>query len=150
MITFQLESWATYCAGIESLWQEHYDELAQNKRKPMRPDDSFYLTCERLGMLQLLTARAEGKIVGYCITVVKPHPHYADILVGFEDSYYLSKIFRKGMTGARLITETEKYLRKRGAKEVVFMEIGSKFLAPLLKLLGFKKTHTVWTKWIGE
>lgn len=150
MITYQLEKWDDYKAAIEPLWREHYDELALNKRKPMRPHDDFYRTCEKLGMLQILTVRKDGLIIGYCLTVIKQHPHYADILCGFEDSYYLSKDFRKGMTGIRLITETINYLKNRGAKEVVFMEIESKPLAPLLLRLGFKKTHTVYTKWIGE
>ena len=150
MITYQLESWADYRRDVGSLWQEHYDELAMNKRKPMRPDEDFYLGMERVGMIQLLTVRADGKLVGYCIMAIKPHPHYADILCGFEDTYYLSAPYRKGMTGVRLITESEKYCKKRGCKAVVFMEIASKQTASIFERLKYKKSHITWTKWLGQ
>jgi hypothetical protein len=150
MITYQLENWSDYRREVDSLWREHYDELAMNKRKPMRPHDDFYVSVEKAGMLQLLTIRADGKLVGYCIMIVKPHPHYADILVGFEDTYYLSVPYRKGMTGVRLITESEKYCKARGCKEIVFMEIASKETGSIFQRLKYKKSHVVWTKWIGE
>jgi hypothetical protein len=150
MITYQLESWDEYRRNIKELWQEHYEELAQNKRKVMRPHDEYYKVCEQLGMLQLLTARSDGKIIGYCITMVKPHPHYADTLCGFEDAYFLSKDYRKGMVGIRLITETEKFLKQRNVQEIIFMEILSKPLGRLLEYLKYKHTHRVWIKWIGE
>jgi L-amino acid N-acyltransferase YncA len=150
MITYQLESWADYRRDVQDLWQEHYDELAMNKRKAMKPHEAFYMEAEKAGIMQLLTVRADGKLVGYCIMFIKPHPHYADVLVGFEDTYYLRKEYRKGMTGVRIITKSEKYCKDRGCREIVFMEIASKETASIFQHLKYKKSHTVWTKWIGE
>ena len=150
MITYQLESWADYRRDVGDLWQEHYDELAMNKRKAMKPHEDFYLSAEKAGMMQLLTVRADGKLIGYCILFIKPHPHYADVLCGFEDTYYLSQAYRKGMTGVRLITESEKYCLARGCKEVVFMEIASKETGSIFERLKYKKSHVTWTKWLGS
>lgn len=151
MITFQLEDWETYYRDCQSLWREHYEEVAVDKGNMVfGPDVSFYQFLGKNGGLQILTARSAGRMVGYCLVMVKPHPHYRAVLCGFEDSYFLSKPERKGMTGVRLIQRSVTALRARGVKKVFFMSKEAKPLEAIFRRLGFSPSDRVWAMWIGE
>lgn len=149
-VSFQLESWEQYSADAPALWQQHWLELAGDPaRMPMGPDVAFYSVCDASGALCILTARAKGVLVGYCLVVVRPHPHYRTVLCGFEDSYWLAPEWRRGRTGWLLLQETERALRKRGVQRIFFMTKMSHNLGKLFTRLGFVKTDETYSKWIG-
>ncbi len=151
MITFQLESWEDYYQDCQDLWIEHYDEIAVQKDKmPMRPHVEAYEAMDKAGMLQILTVRDKDKLVGYLITFIKAHLHYADVLCGFEDSYFLSKHYRKGMTGIKLIKEAIGHMELAGVQKVFFMTKSFKNLGLIFEHLGFKHSDSVYAKWIGK
>lgn len=148
--TYQLADWPTYYAHCQDLWKEHYEEIGTLKdRKPMSPDVPYFQFLDDNGMLQILTAWQVGRMVGYCLIVVRRHTHY-DVLGGFEDSYFLTQSARKGTVGIRLITNSLYHLRKRGVKEVYFMTKTFKDLGKLFERLGFSHTDQVYSKWIGD
>lgn len=149
MITFELETWDSYYAGCQELWKEHYEELCTRPGvKPMSPDVPYFQFLDANGMLQILTARCAGVMVGYCLVIVRRHTHY-DVLGGFEDSYFLSKIQRKGGVGFRMLLAALHHLRKRGVQEVYFMSKTRFGMEKLFEKLGFEQSDQVWTKWIG-
>lgn len=154
MITFQLETWASYYSDPdrEGLWLEHYGELEaghQNRMK-MEPDLASYQWLESQGQLAVLTARSAGRLVGYAVTVIRPHMHYRPTLCGFEDALFLTRGARRGMTGVRLVRAMNEALRKRGVKKVFWH---SKVFAPIegiFRLLGMKKTDEIWSMWLED
>jgi len=155
MITFELESWSDYHAGCQDLWREHYDEIALRKHlKPMSPDVPFFQFVDQKGMLQILTARKAGVMVGYCLVLVRRHTHY-ETLCGFEDSYFVRKSERTaagslgGSVGMRLIVKTLFHLRKRGVQEVFFMTKTHHDLSKMFSRMGFSHSDEVFSKWIG-
>jgi GNAT superfamily N-acetyltransferase len=151
MITFHIESWAQYEADCQELWKLHYDEIAVSKeRMPMRPDVTRYKGLEASGQLMILTARKSGAMIGYYLATVMPHPHYADVLCGFEDSYFVAPAERKGMVGVRLIKEAEKRLKQRGVKKVFVMTKSFKDLGRIFERLGYEQSDICYAKWIGE
>lgn len=148
-ITYTLEPWDDYFRDCQTLWLEHYAEIAgMPDRQSMSPDIGFFQFLESKGALQILTARRAGTMIGYCLVVIRRHTHY-DTFCGFEDSYYLRQSERKGMVGVRLITNSLYHLRKRGVSQVFFMTKTSKDLSKLFSRLGFKHCDEVFTKWIG-
>jgi len=148
-LIYRLETWAEYYRDCQELWKEHYEEIAVDKdRMPMMADVEYYEACDRVGYLQIMTARDDGKMAGYVITLVKGHPHYASVLCGFEDMYFLSKPYRGGWTGVRLITEALKRLKARGVRKVFFHTKAFKNLGPLFERLGFKKTDEIYARWL--
>jgi len=150
MVTYQLESWEDYYKDCQALWLEHYEEIAARKsQRKMQPDVRSYMAAEAAGQLQILTARENGRMVGYMLFFVKPHMHYAGVLCGFEDSIFLVQSHRKGWVGVRLVKESIKYLQRRGVQEVFVMENKAKDLSKLFKGLGFAPSHVLWSKWIG-
>lgn len=149
-ITYQLESWSDYYRDCQDLWREHYDEIATHKDEmEMSPDIASYRFIESQGQLQILTARENGKMIGYQISVVKRHLHYAT-LCGFEDSYFLTKSSRVGITGIRLIKEALKYMKARGVKKVFFHTKAFFDLGRIFEYLGFTKSDTIYSLWIGD
>lgn len=149
MITYEIEDWESYFRDCQELWREHYDEIALRKaQKPMSPDVPYFRFLDASGALQILTARNAGRMVGYCLVVVRRHTHY-ETLCGFEDSYFLSASERKGTAGIRLITNSLYHLRKRGVQEVFFMTKTHKNLSKLFERLGFAHSDEVFSKWIG-
>jgi L-amino acid N-acyltransferase YncA len=152
-LTFQEESWARYYADAPALWTEHYHELCQDPaRMPMGPDVEWYEALERAGIMQLVTAREggpEGLLRGYQISVVRRHTHYCSVLCAFEDSFWLHPSCRKGMTGVKLISESVRLLKARGVQRVFFMSVESYPTDRIFEYLGFTKTHSAYSKWIG-
>lgn len=146
MITLHLESWQDYSRDPQCavLWAEHYDEIAGDKTMPCGPDSPFFAFCDVNGMLQLLTARRAGVMIGYCIILVKPHPHYRTVLCGFEDCYFLTASERKGWAGVRLIKESLKKLQARGVKRAYFMTKLNHDVSKLFSRLGATNTDSVW------
>lgn len=152
-VTFQVENWARYYSdpARPDLWAEHYAEIGADKvRMPMSPDVHFFTALDAAGALQVLTARHRGRMVGYFLTVVRPHTHYSSILCGFEDSYFLTACWRKGLTGVRLIKANEAALRARGVKKVFVMTKSFKDLGRLYERLGYVNTDHTYAKWIGD
>lgn len=150
MITYTLEPWDTYYRDCAALWPEHYEEIAVDKdRMPMRPDVANYQALEAAGKLQIVVARDDGRMVGYVLTVIRPHLHYADVLCGFEDAYFLSKTHRRGMVGVKLLREAVRHMQRVGAQKAFFMTKVALDMGPLFERMGFTRTDVVYSKWIG-
>lgn len=147
MLTFQLEPWYVFWRDGEDLWREHYAEIG-NKDYEMDVDSTLYQAFENAGQLQVLTARKDGRIIGYVVMLVRKHPHY-NILCGFEDAYFLTKVERKGLTGVRLLNEAIKCAKVRGVKRVFFHSKVLKDLRRIFTRLGFKHSDELWAKDIG-
>jgi hypothetical protein len=151
VLTFQIETWAAYFADCQTLWVEHYDEIAGDKeRMPMRPDVALYEQLERSGQLQIVTARELGTMVGYMLFIVRSHPHYADVLCGFEDAYFLAMRSRRGSAGIRLIRESITVLKRRGVKRVFIHTKKAKDMGRILTFLGLAHSDEIYSGWIGD
>lgn len=151
MITYQPETWAQYRAGCDELWVEHYAEIAGDKaRMPMRPDAARFEALEARGQLEIMVARDAGVMVGYMLFAVLPHSHYADILCGFEDAYFLTASHRKGWTGVKLIRAAIERLKARGVQRWFIHTKKSKDLGRVLRFLGGTHTDEIYSAWIGN
>lgn len=151
--TFQIEGWEQYYSDPrrEVLWREHYAELepSHQGRMAMGPNLEVYRALDRAGQLMVVVAREAGEMVGYTVTVIRPHMHYPT-LCGFEDAYYLTPSSRRGSVGYRLILETLKHQRKRGCRKTFWMTKEFASVAKLFQRLGMVKCDEVWTMWLED
>ena len=149
-VTFMVEAWTACFAEMSALWNEHWEEVAINRDQiKLDPDLDQYRELERTGALHVVVARERGAIVGYHISIVRPHLHYRRSLSAFTDVYFLRKSHRHGMTGVRLIKAAEETLRARGVQK---MFTGTKLtldMGPIFQRLGWTPTETLYTKMIG-
>lgn len=155
MITIQIESWQQYYSDPdrEALWKEHYDvlELAHEGRMEMGPDVESYAALDRAGFLMVLVAREAGKMIGYCLVVLRRHLHYK-AFCAFEDSYFVSRKARQGLSrvGYDLIKTTLLACHRRGAVRGYFMTKEFASIARMLEHFGMERSDSVYTIWLGD
>lgn len=101
----------------DSLIGQHWQEIARHKHlMVLKPDVERYAALEEAGSLLVLVAVVEDKIVGYSVSFVYPHIHYRDMMFCQNDVLYVHPEHRGGSVGGKLIRETERMAKERGAK----------------------------------
>jgi hypothetical protein len=155
MITFQLETWKQFFADAPKLWERLWGEFGEKfKSEPgqekMEPDTDAYDRLDQFGRLLIVTARDDGKLIGYATSAIQQHPHFTSTKVGFGDTNYLDPAYRKGMTGVKLFRMTEKIMKELKVQRYFLPvpEVGG--FEIIAKRLGFKPEHTIYSKWIGD
>lgn len=103
---------------MAELLHAHWDEVAKNKQvMVLKPDRERYAYLdEHGGLLCLWALDADGEIVGYSVNFIGPHIHYADLNVANNDVLFLREDLRQSTLGLRLIRETERAAKARGAQ----------------------------------
>jgi hypothetical protein len=117
MVSFQEERFKDWHKDAQELFPQHYEELAMNQ-DVMKMELSIpkYEQAEIDGVLHIATARDEGQIVGYFISAIMPHLHYASVLCASTDMYYIKPEYRK-RCGAALFKFVELCWKAKGVKK---------------------------------
>lgn len=146
-VTFQKEPFANLIEELPELWRRHWDEVALDKEAvPLAPAWGEYMELARLGMLHIMTARANGKLIGYYFALVRPHLHYRHTLHGWSDIFIILPEYRKGLTGYKLFRETEKMLRELGVQKNYVMTKVHFPLKLLMRRLGYRFIERTYSK----
>lgn len=147
MITFLVEQWDACRAEMAPLWEPHYREIAIHQDAiPLAPNIDEYNVLHAAGQLCVIVGRAAGRIVGYHISIIKPHLHYRNTLHAFGDVYYLAPEYRGNGGGDLMLKAVDEAYLARG---VVKAFSAYKIKHPLGKLFaahGWEETETVVTK----
>ena len=133
------------------LLEEHYREIGlYNDKVSFSPDvEKYEMLCD-MDLLYIITARDEGKLVGYYACFIQPSLHYTETLCSVNDVFYIAPSYRKGFTGIRLLKEAESHMRDRGV-DVLSLSFKTYLpLDPLFERLGWDYSERVYTKYIGE
>lgn len=95
-----------------------YEHWKATERDPdiMKLDIDWlrYTQMELAGVLHIMTARADGKLIGYYFAIVSPRIHCKGVLTAFSDMFWLTPAWRKGWTGVKLFTHAGKMLKSLG------------------------------------
>lgn len=117
MISFHEEQFGEFFADGQELFPMHYEELALNKDEvKLELDVTRYEKAEKDGILHIATIRDEGQLVGYYVSVILTHLHYASLLCASTDMYWIVPEYR-AQCGAAFIRFVEHCWRKRGVKK---------------------------------
>lgn len=105
---------------MRELFAEHFRELGVNQHRLIpRADEVRYAELQRLGILFVITVRADGKLVGYFIGFTMPHLHYLGAGPwAMTDMYYIQPEYRKG-AGIKLFRCFKQLARERGCRFAV-------------------------------
>lgn len=146
-MTFQEEPFDPFFDEAQPLFSRHWRELALNQKKiPMDLDRGKYQALEKAGMLFVLTARTDGKLVGYLVAFPMTHPHYKSAgLMCLTDMYYIVPEHRKG-AGAKLFVEFERRMRERGAVQIMTGCKRHQDHTQLLEALGWENSDLTFVK----
>lgn len=105
---------------VTELLREHWDEVALNKAlMQLNPNAALYARIEAVDMLIAFGAFEAGELIGYAVTFVTAHAHYADLLVAQNDVLFVRKDHR-GTAGLRLMRATEREAARRGCGMVTW------------------------------
>jgi GNAT superfamily N-acetyltransferase len=131
---------------IDRAWpllEEHYAELATVPDiMLLKPDVERYQTLEAAGNLfaiGMFDTHVDGAetLVGYSVNIVCTNLHYGDLLMCQNDLLFVRKSHRRGMTGMRLITATERAAKDRGVKMMLWHAKPGTTLDRMLPRLGY-------------
>ena len=117
MVSFQEERFDKFFADGQELFPQHYAELAMNQDQiALELDTARYKEGEEKGALHIATLRDEGKLVGYFVSWLLPHLHYASVLCASTDMYWIKPEYRT-LCGMGLIKFVEICWKEKGVKK---------------------------------
>lgn len=120
MITFQSERWGGILPELRPLLQGQWEELGLYRdRVPLDMDWEKYERFDALEILKVTTARDAGRLVGWYVSIVTPHPHYRTTLYGFLDFYYMLAPYRTGTLGLQLFMAMEQSMKLLGVQALI-------------------------------
>jgi L-amino acid N-acyltransferase YncA len=148
VIKFQVEKWADSVVEMREIWPEHWASLALNQDEiKLSCDEEKYEQGEAAGNLIIITARAEGVLVGYYYGMLLNHLHYKDAgLMCYTDVYYLKPEHRKGGAGAKFMLAIQQILKFRGVVKLYMSTKVHQDNGALFERLGMKLSDRVFTK----
>jgi len=147
MITFQKEAPSPFADDAIQLFKDHYNEIAERTDViDLDPNIEQYNFMFNKNMLEIHTARDDGKLAGYSIWFVVNHIHYKKSLTATSDVLYISPDYRKGMFGYKFIKWTTDEIKKRKPQRILFHVKPFLDYGHLLERLGghfFEKSYSI-------
>lgn len=131
----------------QELFQKHWEELTLNKEvMVLNPDEDRYKGMEEAGMLLLLAATDEERIVGYSVNLIMPHLHYADCVICSNDLLFVDPQYRGTSLGIKLMKATENLAKDSGAKLMLWHAKQDTALEKLMPRMGYKVNDIIFSK----
>jgi len=124
-------------------WEEVEDPFIKEKEVPA-PKLERYDSLEQKNMFIIITARDEGKLIGYCGFYLYSHMHYPDQLYAMNDVIFVLPLHRVKNIGVRLMKYAEKYVKGLGANCILWEVRDFRNFSPILLRMGYHKQGTVY------
>jgi len=150
MIEYKEETFDQVIDEIKPLLEDHWEEIALNKEViKLNPNYEMYEKLCNSGVMRIVTARDDGKLIGYCICIIAYNLHYKDSLTATNDIFFISKDYRKGSTGVKLFIKNEEILKSYGVQRLIMNTKVHQDVGAIFERLGYKQTERVFGKLIG-
>jgi len=112
-VTFQRERLPPILREILPLLRKDWEENGIDRDKvPFSLDLDQYLRYDLAGVLQIVTARDQGTLVGYIFAFVHPHIDHSGLGWAMLTWYWLYVEYRGGGIGDAMLRAMEKFLRE--------------------------------------
>jgi predicted GNAT superfamily acetyltransferase len=129
-----------------SLFEAHCEEIAQDML--LAPDLDAYCLLEDRGALLSLGAFEGDEIVGYSVNLITHNLHHANVTICQNDILYLREDKRQGATGLKLMRETERMAKERGAHMVIWHAKPETNLSGILPRMGYDVRQVCYARMI--
>lgn len=148
MVKFESENFCDVEPELKELILEHWEEVTSDPDLPLDPAWESYQALASSGRLLVVTARHEGKLVGYIIHILHNPLHYRYLWMAMDDAHFLRKEHRRGLTAVRMFQATEKILKERGVAVVSYHSKARDDLnkTPVFKRMGYRLKEFIFTK----
>ena len=128
-VTFQTETFEAWLEGARLLFADHCVTIGEAPDEWTRKNIPLMRNLYELGAMQIMTARSNGRMFGYLMTILSPSLAFDGVLSGSNTTFYASPEF-PGL-GLKLQRAALRSLRDRGVGEV-FFEAGKRGDGPRL------------------
>lgn len=132
-------------ADLAALLVEYAAESANDEIGPASPQIDTYRAMEAAGVMRALTARVDGRLVGFLFLLVPTLPHFGKV-VGVVESYFVASAYRSTGAGMRLRTAAEDLAREAGAVGVLISAPSEGRLTQIMPRSGYRETNRVFFK----
>lgn len=147
MITFQQESFNTIRDECFELAKNHYEEIASDKDiVKLNPWYYGFEELEKAGAMKIITAKDNGKLIGYAFFLVQRSLHYYDFIVAVADLYYVDPKYRHNNVGTDLLNKSEEILKDLGVHQIYMRTKVYADFSPLLEKNGYNKIEVAYKK----
>ena len=131
----------------DALLQQHWQEVALNKGlMHLKPDWSRYEALEGAGCIVALAAWEGEAMVGYSVSFLTTHIHYADLFYAQNDVLFVAPEHRRTRTGIALIHATELACADRGARMLMWHAKSGTALEAILPRLGYRTQDIIFSR----
>lgn len=140
---------ADYVDQVEdTLIRDHYVEVCKHPDlMKLKLDRARFQLLEDAGMLLVLGAfDADDKLIGYSASWISNHIHYSDLVYCHNDAIYLDPAHRSGTLGVKLIKETERAAKDRGARMCLWHGKPDTALSAIMPRMGYVVNDILFSK----
>jgi GNAT superfamily N-acetyltransferase len=118
---------------------KHREELTTLKHiMILKIDWNKYRNLEKNGIMFSLVLRNENSvIVGYSVILVMPNMHFSDLIQAYSDTIYVHPKHRNTTWGIKLIKQTEKLAKEKGAKLMLWHGREGSVFSSIMPRLGY-------------
>ena len=149
-IAYAVEAYPDIIEEMKVLFDAHWEEIDGDKDAiKLDPKYESYERMHKSGMLHMVTAREGSKMIGYLVSFVATHLHYAARLTAHWDIYYIAPEYRHGRVGIQLFKFSEAALKAIGVQKIYAHTSLKNDIGPILERLGYLPTERVYTKLVG-
>lgn len=107
-------------SGLEDLIAFNWDQVQQDPDwPPLDIDWPKYLMYERVGIYKAVSARKDGRLIGYNSYYIQPLTRHKSTMFAVNDALYVDADHRGGLTGLKLLDRSEDLLRALGVQFVL-------------------------------
>lgn len=124
-----------YIDSIASLASENWSETGFDFE--MKLDRELYQKLQNSGCLISLAAFDGDDVIGYATATVAPHIFNTSVQVCMSSALFVAKDKRNSTVPGRLILETEKAAKQRGARFMIWQTRAGTGLADTLRKRGY-------------
>ena len=128
-VTFQTEDCASWRRDGRRLFEDHCAIVGEDPNEWERKNWDLFERLEQVGAMQITTARSNGRMFGYLMTLITPSLGSAKVTSAAHTTFYADPGF-PGL-GMKLQREAMIRLRERGVDEIVW-EAGKRGSGPRL------------------
>jgi hypothetical protein len=131
-ITFQTEDFDSWVQDADKLFDEHLVQVGETPGNWQNKNLPLMRGLDNVGAMQIMTARCNGRMFGYLMTLISPSLVSPDILSATNTTFFASPEF-PGL-GLKLQREAIKELKNKGVDEL-FFEAGKRGSGPRISML---------------
>lgn len=136
---------------LKPMFALHYAEVAAYQDKiALDPDYDKYLQMEKMDLTRTFVLRSDGRVIGYWVFFVTPHPHYKGDRFAVNDIVYVDPAYRVPELTPRCFGSVEASLKREGVSVITYHMKVYKPFENMLRSMGYDHLEHLYGKCLKE